>query len=336
MSDCWCRSGSSSVGNRMSVYTRLTPEDVAPWLAAEHGLALVSLSETTDGIENSNFFVDATDAEGRPVRRVLTVFESVSESELPWFCALLTHLGDAGLPVPAPYVGRDSGNIGRLHGKPCVLVPRLPGHHVKSPGAPQCRAVGEMLARLHVAGRDFQPRRANPFGDDWRTATRQRLAFALPQADVDLIGTLLHLWREQESAHALPRGTTHADLFHDNALFTGYDITGVIDFYYACEETFLYDLAIVINDWCRDGRKRLDRRRQASVLAGYQSVRSLTDSEMALLPSWQVFTALRFWLSRLERALADTSGRKSGKSPDEMKLLLLEALAESGMDLHAT
>jgi homoserine kinase type II len=319
----------------MSVFTRLTQEDVAPWLASEHGLTLVALTETTDGIENSNFFVDATDAEGRPVRRVLTVFESVSESDLPWFCALLTHLGTAGLPVPAPYVGRESGRIGRLHGKPCVLVPRLPGHHVKSPGAPQCRAVGEMLAKLHVAGRDFTLPRANPFGDAWRTATSQRLAFALSDDDARLIHTLLQHWRERESALNLPRGIAHADLFHDNALFTGYDITGVIDFYYACEETFLYDLAIVINDWCRDARKRLDRRRQASVLAGYQSIRPLTPDEQALLPLWQVFAALRFWLSRLERAVADDTGRRSSKSPEEMKTLLLEALAESGIDPEA-
>jgi homoserine kinase type II len=317
----------------VSVFTRLSADDLTPWLAREYGLALTALSETTDGIENSNFFVDATDGNGRPVRRVLTIFESVPDNDLPWFCDLLTHLGQAGLPVPAPYPTRDGERISRLKEKSCVLVPRLAGHHVKSPGGPQCRAIGEMLARLHKAGEDFQPRRSNPFGDVWRTATCQRLAFLLPEEDLQLITLLLEHWRLRESTLRLPISIVHADLFHDNALFTGYDITGIIDFYYACEDTCLYDLAIVTNDWCRDSRKRLDRRRQASVLAGYESVRALTPSERELLPLWQVFAALRFWLSRLDRAHADSSGRKSGKSPDEMKAILLESMAESGLDL---
>lgn len=273
----------------MSVYTTVGRDQLAGWLQPLDIGELIDHAGITAGMQNSNYFV--TTAAGR---FVLTLFESIDPQALDFYLALMDHLAHAGIPCPQPLADRQGHRWRSLAGKPAALLSCLPGAAEESPTPAQCRALGEMLARMHLAGSDMPNSVPNPCGAMWRQEVGEALLPLLPADERNLLADELAFQSTQDFS-ALPRGVIHADLFRDNVLWDEAGrISGVLDFYFAGEDCFLFDLAVVANDWC------FNHATLAELLAGYRSKRLLSDAEMAVWPAMRRAAALRFWLLRLE------------------------------------
>jgi homoserine kinase type II len=280
----------------LSVFTPVTESELAAWLKGYSVGAPVALEPIAAGIENTNYFV--TTGQGR---YVLTLFERLPAAELPFYLELMAHLARHGIPCPAPIADLQDRYLSSLNGKPAALVTRLEGTSIDQPGAAECAELGALLARMHLAARSYGGYLENPRGPKWwrRAAGEVRPFLDAPRA------ALLDAELRFQSEHRfpdLPRAAVHADLFRDNALFTGVRLSGVIDFYFAGVDFFAYDLAVCVNDWCladpaRD--RRLDEKRSLALLNAYASVRPLQAQERAAWPVLLRAAALRFWLSRL-------------------------------------
>lgn len=284
--------------------------------------ALQSLRGIEGGIENTNYF--ATTDQGE---YVLTLFERLSFAQLPYYLELMRHLAERGLPVPAPVADPSALPGAATHpleqpanapcpllhtvaGKPAAVVQKLAGRSELAPGVPHCAELGALLARMHLAGRDFPRIQPNLRGLPWWNET---VPVVLPYLDTNqaalLAGELAYQNHLAESAayQALPRGPVHADLFRDNAMFEPSAteggtprLTGVFDFYFAGTDTWLFDLAVCLNDWAIDLPSGTpDAARTEALLSAYEAVRPLEAAERALLPGLLRAAALRFWISRL-------------------------------------
>ncbi len=277
----------------MSVFTKVSPDEARAWLKNYVLGDLLELKGISDGIENTNYFL--TTAHGR---YVLTLFEKLSEQDLPFFVGLMAHLSNHGVPCPRPVADLTDHMVGHLNGKPAVIVSRLPGMPVSNPTRAQCAQVGEVLADLHLSGRTFPLSMSNPRGTQWREDTAPRVRHHLsPQR-----AALLDEEMRYQARHAfadLPQSVVHADLFRDNVLFDGDTLGGVIDFYFACQDIQLYDVAIAVNDWCIVPDGELDPARCLALLAAYHARRPLSALEHEAWPTMLRRAALRFWLSRL-------------------------------------
>jgi homoserine kinase type II len=277
----------------VSVFTRVTPEELAAWLARYSVGHLTKLEGILSGIENTNYFVTTTHA-----KYVLTLFEKLKPQELPFYLDLMAHLSNHGLPCPKPIANLDNRYLGALNGKPAALVSCLSGAPVMAPGPAHCARVGEMLADLHLAGRSYGGRLDNLRGAPWWTATAPELMPFLDEGQRALLSAEV-AYQAEHLAHLLPRGVVHADLFRDNVLFDGEAIGGVIDFYFACVDVLLYDVAITVNDWCTTPDCTLDPVRTRALLDAYRAIREFTPAEEAAWPRMLRAGALRFWVSRL-------------------------------------
>jgi homoserine kinase type II len=287
----------------MAVYTEVSFAD-ATSLVARLGLGeLGTLQGIRSGIENTNYFADTSTG-----RYVLTVFERLTFEQLPFYLQLMKHLAERGIPVPAPHADARGEILHTLKGKPAAVVDRLPGRHHLAPDAAHCASLGAMLARMHLAAVDFGLHQPNLRGLAWWTETVPVVLPFLTPEQRELIETELAFQQHLAAspAHAaLPRGAIHADLFRDNVMFEagpdGEDrLTGLFDFYFAGVDTWLFDIAVCLNDWCIDlDTGRLDETRAAALVGSYAGVRALTGGERRLLPALMRATALRFWLSRL-------------------------------------
>ncbi len=277
----------------MSVYTSVSTQDLQGFLQRYDLGELITHKGIAGGITNTNYFVDTTHG-----RFVLTLFETLQLAELPFFLKLKEHLNRHGVACPAPVAQKDGTLASVLCGKPAALITCLNGADVAHPNERQCFAVGAMLAKMHVAGQSFPERMDNPRGAGWWTESAEKLSVCLsPQDRYLLDNEIAHLARCYQD---LPGGIIHADLFRDNVLMYYDEVAGFIDFYYACNGTFVYDLAIAINDWARDEQTAsLHAARRAAMLAGYESVRPLTEPERVALPDAHRAAAVRFWVSRL-------------------------------------
>lgn len=306
----------------MSVYTTLDHNDLSEFLQAYDIGALSDFQGISEGIENTNYFVNTLE-NGLRQSFVLTIFESIGFEELPYFLELTAFLAEQNVPCAHPIADRDGEYLQTLKGKPAALVQRLPGRSIVNPSAGDCRQVGEVLARLHVAGEGFPICRANPRGFEWKCKTAAAVMSKLPADEQTLLSEELEYQRQQQTA-TLPTGVIHADLFRDNALFTDNKLTGIIDLYYACTGSFLYDLAITANDWCNTGDGGLNEVSLSALLEGYQTHRAIPVVEQA---HWQTMlraAALRFWLSRLFDMHFPRSGELTHiKNPGHFKNILL-------------
>jgi homoserine kinase type II len=286
----------------MAVYTVVGDDEVRA-LVARLGLgALTGLRGIPSGIENSNYFVDT----GRGAF-VLTLFERLPATELPYYLWLMKHLAGRGIPVPDPQADEAGALWFPLQGKPAALLTRLPGSHRLAPDLHHCRQVAAMLARMHLAAADFGRHQEHPRGLAWWTSTLPVvLPFLAAEPAALLQGELAFQQAVAASAdgRALPRGPIHADLFRDNVMFDGLPghekLTGFLDFFFAGTDSLLFDLAVCLNDWCTDlDSGRLDTARATAFVAAYGAERRLQASELRLLPAMLRAAALRFWLSRL-------------------------------------
>ena len=296
----------------MAVYTEVS-RDAAGALAARLGLGeLTGLQGITGGIENTNYFLDTRvgGARGEPIvqgRYVLTLFERLSFEQLPFYLHLMKHLVDRGLPVPGPKADAQGTILHSVCGKPAAVVDRLRGRHRLAPAAAHCASVGAMLARIHLTGADFALHQPNLRGLAWWAETVPVIAPFLSCEQRELIEAELAFATQVAASAvfaALPRGAIHADLFRDNVMFdtsaAGDELTGLFDFYFAAVDTFLFDIAVCLNDWCIDLESgRLDDARATAFVHAYDAVRPLTSGERRLLPALLRAAALRFWISRL-------------------------------------
>jgi len=310
----------------MSVFTRVTEAELVAWLRDYSLGSLLELHGIAAGIENTNYFVTTSNG-----RFVLTLFEKLSAKELPFYLDLMAHLARHGIPCPAPMADRHNRFLGELSGKPACIVSRLIGHSLTRPETTQCTAVGAMLGQMHIAGQSFGKSMANPRGTAWRSQTAQQVHPFLNELDAALLDSEV-AFHEQHGLQDLPQGVVHADLFRDNVLFDGTRIGGLIDFYFACNDSLLYDVAITVNDWCVNEDDTLDPARTRALLAAYQEQRPLTDQEAEL---WSValrLAALRFWLSRLYDLHLPRDGEMiHAHDPGQFKRILQRHLA-SGSD----
>jgi homoserine kinase type II len=277
----------------VSVFTTVTPDQLSVWLGRYSIGTLLELKGIASGIENTNYFVTTTGG-----RYVLTLFERLAPRELPFYLDLMAHLARHGIPSPLPIADEDNSLLGELNGKPAALVSRLAGEPVMQPAPAHCARIGEMLADMHLAGRSYGTVQENPRGPHW-------WMWAAPQVMPFLDAPRAALLREElafQAAHrhdALPRGPVHADLFRDNVLFDGAAIGGVIDFYFAGVDAWLYDVAVTLNDWCIESAGAIDDARASAMLAAYRARREFTPAEHTAWPVMLRAAALRFWLSRL-------------------------------------
>lgn len=282
----------------MAVFTEVS-HDEASALLRRLGLGeLQSLRGIQGGIENTNYFASTEAGE-----YVLTLFERLTHDQLPFYLHLMKHLAQHGIPVPDPAPDADGDLLHTVCGKPAAVVNRLAGSSELAPGPAHCAAVGGMLARMHLAGRDFDRRQPNLRGLAWWNETVPVvLPYVEPAQAALLRSELAYQNHVADSAAyaALPRGPVHADLFRDNVMFDGDRLSGFFDFYFAGVDTWLFDLAVCLNDWCVDlPTGAADAARSASFLRAYQAVRPLTAAERRLLPAMLRAGALRFWISRL-------------------------------------
>lgn len=289
----------------MAVYTQVSDEALSAFLA-EYDLGdALSFKGIAEGVENSNYYLETEKG-----RFILTLFEKrVNAAELPFFIGLKQHLAAKGYPCPEPVMGRDGAALRTLEGRPAVIVTFLEGLSPRRPNVRQCRELGAGLARMHLALEDFAMVRENSLGPKAWAPMWQGRGEAADALQPGLASTVDAALARIRSARAfsgsLPRGTIHADLFPDNAFFLGDRFSGAIDFYFACTDALAYDVAVCLNAWAFDEGNASDASRLeynfskgAALLAGYQSVRLLTDDELAALPALCLGAAMRFFLTR--------------------------------------
>lgn len=282
----------------MAVFTPVTLDELAPW-AAQFPIGTVhSLKGIASGIENSNFFLGSDSGE-----YVLTIFEKLSFEQLPFYLNLMRHLAERGVLVPAPIANNRGEILSELHGKPAAIVTRLQGDWQPAPQTVHCAEVGAMLAKMHLAAQDYPLYQPNLRGLAWWNETTPVVMPYLTEANQHLLGAEMHFqqaFAASETYDALPAGPIHADLFRNNVMFDGERLTGFFDFYFAGCDTWLFDVAVTVNDWCIDLESgATDAARVRAMLDAYHAVRPFSAAEQDAWPAMLRAAALRFWLSRL-------------------------------------
>jgi homoserine kinase type II len=307
----------------MSVYTVVERDELEAFLSNYSLGELLDFEGISAGIENTNYFV-TTSAK----RLVLTLFENHTADELGYFLDLMAFLAEHEVPSAHPIADNRGRYLRELNGKPAALVMRLSGAGVDHPNVAQCRALGHALAKLHLAGQSFDGHRDNDRGPHWWHTTRDAVAGKLNDAERALLDEELAFQRTHRF-DTLPRGVIHADLFRDNALFEGDTLTGLIDFYYACNDVLLYDVAVTVNDWCSNGDGELDEEKVLTMLGAYRAVRPFSEEEAEAWPVMLRAGALRFWLSRLQDMHFPREGELTHiKDPNVFRTILLSRKAQ--------
>jgi len=315
----------------VAVYTHITASELSE-LLSEFNLGQLKCYEGIEGgIENTNYFVDV-EHEGQLGRYVLTLFEELSDEELPFFVELLRWLSDRNVPVPFGYEDQNGIALKRILKKSGILQPRFDGRILprEELTADHCAQIGSALADLHIAGQDFYLKRQAHRGIFWWRQESGRVASKLSEQDAALLANEVQLFEELRDQHSeeMPTGIIHGDLFLDNALFLGDELSAILDLYNAATAYLLFDLAIVANDWCANADGSIDSDRETALLNAYHAKRPFAEIEYKAWPVVTRTAAMRFWLSRLLpwHGLEGEDSSKKLKDPDELKAILLSRI----------
>ena len=281
----------------MAVYTDIGDEELGRFLDQYDLGQLLSFAGIAEGVENSNYLLRTDKA-----NYILTLYEKrVNADELPFFIGLMQHLASKGLNSPLPIATKAGAILNQCAGRPAAIVSFLNGTSSRFPSPQKCRALGTSLAQMHLMAADMRMQRPNSLGPDgWQplldsiTTDPDDLPAGLRQQAREHLPKILESWPQN-----LPTGIIHADLFPNNALFVGDELTGIIDFYFACTDQLAYDIAICLNSWCFEPDGSFNITKSSALLAGYQSVRPLSDAELSALPVLSSGAAMRFFLTRL-------------------------------------
>lgn len=281
----------------MAVYTDVTAEDLQTFLSGYDIGDVLAYKGIAEGVENSNFLLHT-----RRGYFILTLYEKrVAASDLPFFLGLMEHLAGRGITCPQPVKNRNGETLGQLAKRPAAIVTFLDGMWIRRPSASHCAAVGEALAKLHIAGSDFAMTRRNALSvEGWRplydasNGRADTLQKGLGDVIANELGVLETSWPRD-----LPQGVIHADLFPDNVFFLDGRLSGLIDFYFACTDTLAYDVAICLNAWCFEPDHSYNVTKGRALLLAYAKTRSLSPRECRVLPLLCRGAAMRFLLTRL-------------------------------------
>ncbi len=281
----------------MAVYTIVDDTALNKFLAAHDIGEVLSFAGIAEGVENSNYLLRTTKS-----HYILTLYEKrVNVDDLPFFIELMTHLSAAGMNCPLPVVARDGQILHELAGRPCALFSFLDGTFSRFPNRVKCEALGASLAELHVKAQGVSRHRTNALGPASWTPLLQSigsdaniLAEGMQQTIATRLEQILSDWPSD-----LPHGIIHADLFPNNVLFVGDRLTGLIDFYFACEDILAYDIGICLNSWCFEADGSFNRTKSSALIQGYESVRPLSFAEKQAIPILAAGSAMRFFLTRL-------------------------------------
>ena len=290
----------------MAVYTEVSDDELDRFVAEYDIGRVTSFKGIADGVENSNYLLQ-TDAG----TFILTIYEKrVNPRDLPFFLGLMDHLAARDIPCPTPVHGRDGEALREVAHKPAAIVSFLEGVWPKGRTPQHCAKLGEAVARMHVAGSDFSIRRENDLRVmAWRPlfeSCRSRADEVTAGLEAEIAQELDHL--EMEWPEKLPDGVIHADLFPDNVFFLGNKLSGIIDFYFACNDWFAYELAICLNAWCFEPDHQFNITKAKQLLSSYRKVRPFSDTELAALPLLARGATMRFLLTRLYDVLNRVDG----------------------------
>lgn len=285
----------------MSVYTPIYHQQLQDFLNLYSLGNLIEFSGIQAGIENTNYRVFSSEGDF-----ILTIFETISIQELPCYLNLLEHLSQSSFPAPKPQLSKANQFIHKLQGKPAVFFNCLPGQSIDSPSITECSAIGEYLAKLHSVSQSSGFDKPNLKGLTGCQQVFNDLKHSLSSENSRLLSSELK-FQISHPLPDLPRGVIHADLFKDNVLFNQGSVSAILDFYNACRDYYLFDIAITCNDWCVD-KGRVNQQKIQALLLGYQKIRPLTQDEKKHFIVFLRRAALRFWLSRVEHQLNPKEG----------------------------
>ena len=306
----------------MAVYTSINSSDLNDWIEKFNFKDLVNFKGISSGVTNSNYLIQMAHS-----NYILTIFEHNNIEELPFYIDLMTYLAKENFLCPRPIENKNGQALGLLKEKPALMVSFLDGKEKAIRSPKSCYLVGQYLAKLHLTANNFPQLNKNTRGLDWVSDMYLNLKKYLSLEDQGILELEINYHKEMDKVE-LPEGIIHGDLFRDNVLFLNDKISGFIDFYYACNEKFIYDIAIAINDWCIDQDGQINKSMFLEFIKGYRSERKLTDNEQEYLNVALRLAALRFWLSRLEDFYNAKEGEiTSIKDPKHFKDILLDRQA---------
>ena len=289
----------------MAVYTKLSSRNITNLLSQYNIGSLISFKGIEEGVENTNYLIETTNG-----LYILTLYESrTDDNDLPFFLGLMSHLKNEGIPSPHPIKGRDGKTFRKIEIvndrsekaiKTASIVSFMKGKAKKRPNTNDCGKLGRMLAKLHLTTQNYKYERKNSLSiESWRPLF-EKIKFDIEKLKVGLSKEINEelLFVTQKWPHNLPKGIIHSDLFPDNVFFLNHEISGIIDFYFACNDFFSYEIAICINAWCFESSEEFNISKARAMLRQYTKVRKLTSEEIEILPTLSRGAALRFFLTR--------------------------------------
>jgi len=311
----------------MSVYTTIETDELEGFLSDYSVGELRDYAGISDGIENTNYFVNTLN--GDDGRFVLTLFEHHSLEQMQYYLGLMHHLADHKVPSADPVADNNGNHVRMFKQKPAALVHRLNGGSIRETSIAHCEQIGAAMGKMHSAGLSYAAHKPNPRGPAWCASTAEAVYSKLTDEDVVFLKAEVDFQKSNSDAD-IPRGVVHADLFRDNALWDGDTLSGIIDFYYACDDVLLYDVAVLVNDWCNTGNAGLDHDKVVTMLQAYNSYRPFQLNEQQYWPAMLRAGALRFWLSRLyDKHFPRPGELVHSKNPDEFRAILKDRVANN-------
>jgi homoserine kinase type II len=303
----------------MSIHTHITPTHITQLLESYAIGNLVAFSGIDAGITNSNYRIQTTQN-----KYILTLFEALTATQLPFFLDLMSFLATNNIPCPQPIADQRNHYIHHINNKPAVFIEYLPGDTPITPTIEQCIEIGKFLAMMHLATPLFGQKKISSRGAQWHKSTTAKIIAHLSTKEKILLEQEMY-YQQQQNYSALPQGIIHADLFPDNALFLNNTLTGIIDFYYACDGYYLWDLAVTVNSWCLNADNHFNQKKIDALLNAYQTQRPLTPAELTHWNATRRSAALRFWLSRLhDYHYPSTAGTVHIKDPHEIEQHIMQ------------